>query len=374
VANFNPAEIRWQGAKMSLQITAENRRIKALAGSFGRAAALVSCGILLWHGTVLAQNATVPASPVDPSGATQDAATPSVAKKPVTSRDRAWHILHEGLEENSLEKRAKAVNALGTLTANAEAEKAATHALTDEKFQVRVAAATALGEMQAVGAIPEMEKALDDVEPTVILAAANSLMTLKDSASAYDIYYGVLTGGMRTNRGLVQEQLKTLHDSKKMAELGLQEGIGFVPFGGVSYSVMKTLMKSDQQSAMRAIAAKRLAHDPDPVSLAALVVATQDRSAMVRAAAVQALAERGDKAQLAHVVLAMDDDKDEVRYCAAAAVIHLSEAGAKRRSGAAGIGGAKTASAKAAATGSNGAASGAQGSKRVAAVQSGTGR
>ena len=93
--------------------------------------------------------------------------------------------------------------------------------------------------MHAVHAIPDLEKALDDVEPTVVLAAANSLMTLKDSNSAYDIYYGVLTGGMRTNRGFVQEQLKTLHDSKKLAELGFQEGIGFVPFGGVSYGVVK---------------------------------------------------------------------------------------------------------------------------------------
>jgi HEAT repeat protein len=361
---------------MSRQISVTDCKIGSFAGSFVRAAALASCGILWWQGIASAQNAGAPAA----AGASPGIAVPSggtaaaeMAKKPVAPRDRAWAILHDGLTANSLEKRAKAVNALGMLTANAEAEKAAELALKDEKFQVRLAAATALGEMQAVSAIPEMEKALDDEEPSVVLAAANSLMTLKDSASAYDIYYGVLTGGMRTNRGLVQEQLKTLHDSKKLAELGLQEGMGFVPFGGVSYGVVKTVLKSDQQSAMRAIAAKKLAHDPDPVSLAALVMATQDKTAMVRAAALQALGERGDKAQLAHVVLAMDDDKDEVRYCAAAAVIHLSEAGAKKHSGT-GIGGAKTASAKTAASGSNAGAGGAGGSKRVAAVQSGTGR
>jgi HEAT repeats len=312
-------------------------RIKQSTGTTWRRVLAMGGGCLLWAGGAAAQSGAA-AAPVAPAQQHARAAAP------LTSKGRAWQILHEGVKENSVEKRAKAVNALGTLAGNAEAEIAATKALTDDKFQVRVAAAMALGSMQAARAIPELEKALDDVEPTVILAAANSLMSLKDSTSAYDIYYGVLTGGMRTNRGLVQEQLKTLHDSKKLAELGIQEGVGFVPFGGVSYAVVKTVMQSDQ-SMMRAIAAKKLAHDPDPVSAAALVVATQDKSAMVRVAAVQALAERGDKAQLPNVVLAMDDDKDEVRYNAAACVIRLNEVSSKRRGVSAGIAGAKAASA-----------------------------
>jgi hypothetical protein len=358
------------GANMSFQSKPNLFRIRPLA-AVTRGVAVLCCSILLWHGAAFAQKGSAPSStPSDPSPAAPASAAPAekpAVKTVASSRDRAWQILREGVQENSAEKRAKAVNALGAATGNGEAEKAASHALADEKFQVRLAAATALGEMHAVGAIPELEKALDDVEPTVVLAAANSLMTLKDSASAYDIYYGVLTGGMRTNRGLVQEQLKTLHDNKKLAELGLQEGIGFVPFGGVSYGVMKTVMKSDQQSAMRAVAAKKLAHDPDPVSVAALVVATQDKSALVRVAAVQALAERGDKAQLPNLVLAMDDDKDEVRYNAAAAVIHLNEAPTKRRTN-----GPAMAGAKAASTGNAPAAAGAS-TKRVAA-QAGSGR
>lgn len=326
------------GVKMSAQTDPELPQIKQLTAA-ARAVAF-SCGLLLCHATAFAQQGATPATPA--SGGIPTEAAAITAKKPLTSHDRAWQILHEGLEENSVERRAKAVNALGVLTGNADAETAATRALTDGKFPVRLAAANALGEMHAVHAIPDLEKALDDVEPTVVLAAANSLMTLKDSSSAYDIYYGVLTGGMRTNRGLVQEQLKTLHDSKKLAELGLQEGLGFVPFGGVSYSVVKIVMKSDQ-SAMRAVAAKKLAHDPDPASAAALVVATQDKSAPVRVAAVQALAERGDKSQLHNVVQAMDDDKDEVRYNAAAAVIHLVEVSPRRRTSAAGIAGVKAA-------------------------------
>jgi hypothetical protein len=336
------------GANMSLQTGIRGYRIKQSGKGIVGALAVVSCGLLFGAAVAGAQNAvspggTVPpASPTSSSAVTPPATSPLAAKKPLTSRDRAWQILREGLQENSSEKRAKAVNALGALIGNSEAEKEAMRALTDDKFAVRLAAATALGEMHALGALPELEKALDDVEPTVVLAAANSLMTLKDANSAYDIYYGVLTGGMRTNRGLVQEQLKTLHDSKKLAELGFEEGIGFVPFGSVSYGVVKTVMKSDQ-SAIRALAARKLAHDPDPVSVAALVVATQDKSSLVRVAAVQALAERGDKSQLPNVVLAMDDQKDEVRYNAAACVIHLFEVSTRRRTAGGGIAGARAA-------------------------------
>jgi len=258
------------------------------------------------------------------------AAATRKANRPHTVQERAWQMLREGLAEDNADERAKAVNALGLLTENRDAEKSATKALKDDKFSVRVAAATALGSMHAVRAISELEKALDDAEPTVVLAAANSLMALKDMSSAYDIYYGVLTGGMRTNRGLVKEQLKTLQDRKKLAELGLQEGVGFVPFGGLSYGVVKTVMKADQ-SVFRAEAAKKLAHDPDPVSAEALVAATEDRSTVVRVAAVQALSERGDRSQLANVARAMNDEKEEVRYTAAAAVIHLSESAAIRR-------------------------------------------
>src|SRR5690348_1487211 len=53
--------------------------------------------------------------------------------------EKAWGVLREGLKEESAEKRAKAVRALGLLTGNAEAEKAAVGALQDKKPNVRVA-------------------------------------------------------------------------------------------------------------------------------------------------------------------------------------------------------------------------------------------
>jgi HEAT repeat protein len=247
---------------------------------------------------------------------------------------RSWEILHAGLAFDSTEKRVKALTALGLLKRNSEAEKLATDALKDEKVDVRAAAAAALGTMQAVRARDALEAALDDKEPAVVLAAANSLLLLKDTAFAYDIYYGVLTGTMRTNNGVIKEQIrdqmKMMHDKKKIAELGLEQGIGFIPYGGIGYGMVKTLMKSDNNP-VRAAAAKKLAHDPDPVTAKALVGATQDKNWVVRQAALEALAERGDRALVPQIKTSLDDDKDEVRFTAAACIAHLTGMPAKHK-------------------------------------------
>src|ERR1700704_94691 len=177
--------------------------------------------------------ATPPAQAAPP---TPGAKTPPAQGKRLTLRERAWLTLQDGVKENGADKRAKAVNALGLLSANREAEGMAIEALGDGKYNVRSAAATALGVMHAVRAVPQLEKALDDDEPAVVLAAANSLLLLKDNR-AYDVYYDVLTGKARTNKGFVKEQLKPFRDPKQVAALGFEEGIGFVPFAGIGYEV-----------------------------------------------------------------------------------------------------------------------------------------
>ena len=259
------------------------------------------------------------------------AKTPSKAEKPLPIRERAWRDLQDGLKENATDKRAKAVNALALLAGNPEAENDAIEALSDEKESVRMAAAGALGNMHCVRAIPQLVNVLDDDEPGVVLAAANSLMLMKDSR-AYDVYYGVLTGNTRANKGFVKEQLKPFHDPKKVAALGIEEGIGFVPFGGIGYEVVKRMMKSANDSSLvRAAAAKKLAHDPSAASAEALVDATQDKSWIVRAAAFDAIAQRGDKSLVPEISGSLKDSRDDVRYMAAACIVHLKDIGVKRR-------------------------------------------
>jgi HEAT repeat protein len=268
--------------------------------------------------------------PGPPATPPQESPKPAPApKKRLSQREHAWQILHDGLAENNGDKRAKAVNSLGLLTRNAEAEKAAVLALKDDKSNVRVAAASALGSMRALHAQPELESALDDDEPAVVLAVANSLMLLKDMDSAYEVYYGVLTGTTRTSKGLIKEQLKILKNKKKLAEIGIEQGIGFIPFAGFGYDAWKTIMKSDSSS-VRAAAAKKLTHDPSPATADALVSATQDKNWLVRAAALEAISERGDKTLLPKINLSLDDEKDDVRFTAAACVAHLSTLPGKR--------------------------------------------
>jgi len=247
---------------------------------------------------------------------------------PQAPGEKAWGILRDGLKNESADKRAKAARALGLLPGNAEAEKAAREALQDEKPNVRLAAAVALGSMLAQRSTLELEKALEDSEPTVVLAAANSLLLLHDD-KGYDVYYEVLTGERRARKGLIKEQLGTLKDKKKMAQLGFEEGIGFIPFAGIGYEIIKTVAKNDSSS-IRAAAAKRLAQDPDPGSSEALVAATKDKNWSVRASALEAIAQRADRSLVPKIAAALDDEKDAVRFTAAACIAHLSELPAKK--------------------------------------------
>jgi HEAT repeat protein len=245
-------------------------------------------------------------------------------------KDQAWNLLVEGTKEARAGKRATAVRVLSLLTGQPKATILAIRALDDNKYQVRVAGALALGELHATSAIPKLKTALSDKEPVVVLAAAHSLVQMNNT-DAYEVYYEILARERRGNRGLVAGQLDTLKDPKKMALLGFQQGIGFVPFAGIGYTAIRTIMKDDS-SPVRAAAAKVLADDKDPTAAKALVhAATEDKSEVVRTAALDALARRGDPAVIAQIAPAMSDVKDSVKYTAAAAILRLTQIEERRK-------------------------------------------
>jgi len=215
-----------------------------------------------------------------------------------------------------------AISVLGLLPDDAKARGLAEKALTDDKPEVRSAAAVALGDMKSRTSIPKLKMALDDDDPLVALAAAHALDLMHDG-SAYEVYYEVLTGQRKAGKGLIASQTSILKDPKKMAQLGFEEGIGFVPFAGVGWVAIKTITKDDT-SPVRAAAAKVLAKDPDPAATKTLADAAADKNWLVRAAALEALAKRGDPAVLDTVSLCMSDKKEVVKYTAAAAVLRLT--------------------------------------------------
>ena len=222
----------------------------------------------------------------------------------------------------------QSVRVLGLLLGDSRALGLAQKAATDEKPEVRAAAATALGQIHLKSAVPTLQTLLSDSEPSVALAAASALILSKDSG-AYEVYYEVLTGERKTGKGLIAEQMKTLKDPKKMAVLGVEEGLGFVPFAGMGLAAFK-ILRADDVSPVRAAAAKMLAADPDPASGKALINATSDKSWVVKTAALEAIAKRGDPQLLDGILPAMKDDNTSVRCTAAAAVIRLSTAAAAK--------------------------------------------
>jgi HEAT repeat protein len=268
--------------------------------------------------TVEQESTTPPA----PSTEKESLPAPKNDKKQAP-REEAWEILRLGAQNKSADRRTKSIGVLGLVPNNAEARKFAETGLQDSDPRVRAAAATALGEMGAKPSIALLEKQLDDDDTGVVLAAAKALLAMNDKAG-YEVYYAVLTGERKAKGSLIHEQMKILHDKKKMAEIGIDEGLGFVPFAGMGYTAYKMLAK-DEVSPVRAAAARALAQDPDPASAHALADAVGDKSWIVRKAAIDALAKRNDPNWLKAVIPAMADEKDIVMYTGAAAVIHLTD-------------------------------------------------
>ncbi len=238
-------------------------------------------------------------------------------------REQAWSVLMEGLRDPRASHRAVAVQSLSLMPNIRRATQLTTRALDDKDFHVRTAAAMGLGQLNASSAIPALRKALDDPEISVVLAATQALYMLKDKA-AYDVYYAILMKDRKSSNSLMQAQLDRLKDPKQMMQLGFQEGVGFVPFGGMGYEAFREITHGSG-SAVRAAAARFLASDPDQISEDALVqAAVADNNEGVRLASLDALAQRGDPRVIGRLAKNLDEDKSAVRYRTAAVILHLS--------------------------------------------------
>lgn len=232
-------------------------------------------------------------------------------------------MLDTGVSAENTAERATAVRVLGLIPEDQHAVRLAEGALQDGQPQVRAAAAMALGQMGSTASVAKLKAALRDDSVEVVMAAAHSLRSLGDAA-AYEVYYAVLTGELKTGAELDERHKQMLKDPKKMAQFGFEQGLGMVPFASLGYGVVKAVRRDDA-SPVRASAAKVLTSDPDPRSGEALVKAASDKSWIVRAAALDAIARRGDPALARTAEVAMSDENEAVRYTAAAAMVRLSK-------------------------------------------------
>jgi len=248
---------------------------------------------------------------------------------PLTGTEKAWSMFESAAQSKSASQRAIGIRALGLLGDDSHARGLAERALSDPNPAVRAAAATALGQMHATESIPKLQKLLSDPRIAVVMAAAHSLRDLKDNRSAYAVYYDVLTGE-RKGDGLIVQQTDTLRNPKELAKIGLEVGIGYVPFAGIGWDAWRYTHKKDPHP-VRAVAATFLAHDPDSATGRALVrTALNDKDWIVRAAAIEAIAQRGDPALGDKILVSLFDTNVHVRFTAAAAVIRLDVLGRKQ--------------------------------------------
>jgi HEAT repeat protein len=245
-----------------------------------------------------------------------------------TPREQAWTLLQTGLTSSKSETRVIAVRVLGVITFGSQGVTPAEQALTDSDPDVRAAAAVALGSLKAKSSIPKLRAALKDQSGSVVMAVAKSLTILGDE-TGFGVYYAIVTGQHKSGEILMAGQEKELNDlmhhPNELAEQAFEQGIGFVPFGGVGLQAYQAIHGDQEKEILvRANAVKMLADDPDPLSGKALVTATSDKEWVVRAAAFDALARRGDRSLVPDAANGLSDSNDTAKFMAAAAVVQLS--------------------------------------------------
>jgi len=243
--------------------------------------------------------------------------------------DQAWAILQAGAENKSADQQVITMRVLQLIPGNAKAVSLAEKALQDKDTEVRGAAALSLGAMGEKSAIPQLKEVIkNDKEGSVALAAAKALIQLGDE-QGYEVYYTVISGTRKSGEGLVGDQTKELSqllsNPKAMEKMAFEQGMGFVPFGGISLQVYQHIQQSKAKTPiLKATSLKVLAKDPDPRSEKLIVTALKDKEWLIRAAAYDALARRGNAAVLPDLSAGLKDEKVEVKLTAAAAVAHLS--------------------------------------------------
>jgi HEAT repeat protein len=241
--------------------------------------------------------------------------------------NQAWKILQAGVHDKSANKRVQALSALGLLAGDARAIETAELALQDPKSEVRRSAITALGDMGSKASLPKIRALLEHADAKTVVVIAVVLKKFKDP-QADDIYYQILTGERKAGGGI----LDGLKDKKSLEKMGVEEALGFLPFGGIGIGAYDYFQQNDSSNAnVNAVAATALAQHPDPASKKALIEASFGGKEIVQVAALRALANCGDSTVVKDIEPALYSDKSLIRYTAAAAVVHLSAEHSTRR-------------------------------------------
>jgi HEAT repeat protein len=246
---------------------------------------------------------------------------------------QGWPVLETALAQKATGQRVAAVRVLGLISDDSHAAELAGKALKDPRSDVRAAAATALGQMHATGVDASLKQALNDKSLSVVMASAHALRLLNDPA-CYDAYYEIFTGEKKNDAGMISQEMKVFHDPRQVVKMGFNEGVGYIPFAGIPWEALQTIMKDRKDgAAAKAALITALATDPEPRTGKLLLNASKNPNWILRVAALEAIAKRGDASLMPEIEPRISDSKREVRFTAAATVIHLEDIAKSQPSG-----------------------------------------
>ena len=243
-------------------------------------------------------------------------------------------MLMNGANSQKFRDRSDAITALSILRTDRKAIAVVANALNDKEETIRVLAATTLGEMKARPAIPKLKEAIEDPSPEVGFAAAQALWKMGDR-SGRDIFYDVLDGQRKVKPGLIKSKMRQarqdMHDPKALALIGVNEASGaFLGPLSMGVSAVEEYAKNNGTS-VQALCAELLALDDSRRTMEELTYALADSNWTVRATAARSIARLNYHGPMASLKGMMQNDKSQpARFTAAAAIIHLQGAPARR--------------------------------------------
>lgn len=244
-----------------------------------------------------------------------------------TVSERAYASLSAALLSSNPDTRKQAVQALGLIGPREPYITWLEGMLDDKDVEVRLATITSLVDLKNKRTVPALRKAMVSEVPEVSFAAAKALWALKET-DGRDTLVAILSGDMKTSSNFITKQkrdsLRMLHTPHTLIMFAMKQGMGMAPVPGLGegFSSLQGIL-SDPGVSGRAATALLLAPDKDPMVLAALIDALNDKDGTVRAAAAHALALRNDPKLEDKLVPLLDDKKEAVRVRAAAGYLRL---------------------------------------------------
>ena len=138
----------------------------------------------------------------------------------------AWNVLETGMSDSNASERAVAVR--GTRLNPSASSKDGRKGSARQGSRSARGRCDCSGKMGSKHSVEKLRELLKDTESPVVMAATQALKTLGDE-KAYEVYFAILTGERKSGEGLMDEQMKMLHDPKKLAQLASSRVSGMCP-------------------------------------------------------------------------------------------------------------------------------------------------